>query len=121
LGNERAYLPQRRGFDEFFGFLGGVHPYFTPDAKEENGTGLGPANAGARQAPIFRGTEPVKEAAYLTEPFAREASAYVARNKDNPYFLYLAFNGVHAPLQAPKKYVDRFPGLTGKRQATPRC
>ncbi len=117
LGSEPEYLPQRRGFDEFFGFLGGAHAYFTPDAKEQNVTGLGPAGAGGARAPIFRGTEPVKEEAYLTDAFGREASAFVARNKDNPYFLYLAFNGVHTPLQAPKKYVERFPNLSGKRQA----
>lgn len=30
-------------------------------------------------------------------------------NDDNPYFMYLAFNAPHDPLQAPKEYVDMYP------------
>lgn len=39
------------------------------------------------------------------------------RNKAEPFFLYLAFNAGHSPLQPTQKYLARFPQLTGKRQA----
>ena len=40
------------------------------------------------------------------------------KNKAKPRFLYLPFNAVHAPLQAPKKYLDRFPNITDEKRKT---
>ncbi|HEX4609722.1 MAG TPA: sulfatase-like hydrolase/transferase [Urbifossiella sp.] len=77
--------PQRRGFDEFFGFLGGAHPYLPGKGKADT---------------ILRGTTPVDETEYLTDAFRREAVAFVERNREKPFFLYLAFNAVHTPMQA---------------------
>ena len=45
-------------------------------------------------------TEPVTEESYLTDAFGREAVAFVERHKAEPWFLYLAFNAVHTPMQA---------------------
>jgi arylsulfatase A-like enzyme len=36
--------------------------------------------------------------------------------KDEPFFLYLPYNAPHYPMHAPKKYVDRFPGLSPDRR-----
>ena len=85
------FQPQRRGFDEFFGFLGGGHSYFP-----------------GQGAPIYRGTEVVQEPEYLTDAFAREAVAFVERHKDHPFFLYLAFNAVHTPMHATDDRLRRF-------------
>src|SRR5206468_9001432 len=38
------------------------------------------------------------------------------RHKDKPFMLYLAFNAVHLPPHATKKYLDRFPKLEGQRK-----
>lgn len=92
LGNKAH--PQDRGFDEFFGFLGGMHSY-------TNGSG------------IMRGREAVQEKEYLTDAFGREAIDFVRRHKDKPFFLYLAFNAVHTPLQSPKKELDHFKDKDG--------
>lgn len=59
----------------------------------------------------------VEEAEYLTEALAREATAFIDRHRVGPFFAYVAFNASHSPLQPTKKYLDRFPALTGKRQA----
>ena len=103
-----GYLPQfhplRRGFDEFFGFLGGAHSYV--DAT------------GDRQNLILRGTEPVDEKEYLTDAFTREAAAFIERHHSEPFFLYLAYNAVHGPLQASQKYLDRFAGIADQRRRT---
>ncbi len=94
LGNAPRFHPQKRGFDEFFGFLGGAHPYLP---------GMG--------APIYRGTEVAKEKEYLTDAFGREAVAFIDRHKDQPFFLYLAFNAVHTPLQATDDRLQKFSSI----------
>ena len=102
-GYQPQFHPLKRGFDEYFGFLGGAHSYL--DAKEDS------AN------PILRGTDPVAEVTYTTDVFAAEAAAFIERKKDVPFFVYLPFNAVHSPLQALQKYIDRFPAITDpKRQ-----
>ena len=92
LGFEAKFHPQRRGFDEFFGFLGGAHSYLQ-----------NPANRNA----IMRGTEPIKEVTYTTDMFGDEAVLFIERNKNRPWFLYLAFNADHAPMEATDKYLAR--------------
>jgi arylsulfatase A-like enzyme len=108
LGTSDEYHPQRRGFDEFFGFLPGGHN-FLPDIPmilfpDHNGDGddlLLSAEARARlNRAIMRGTEIVDEPSYLTEAFGREAVSFVQRHADQPFFLYLSFNAVHTPMQA---------------------
>jgi arylsulfatase A-like enzyme len=94
LGNAPHFHPLKRGFDEYFGFLGGSHSYTDP--------GLGSAN------PIMRGTEPVNEKEYLTDAFTREAMSFIERHKDKPFFLYLTYNAVHSPLEAPERYKNKF-------------
>jgi arylsulfatase A-like enzyme len=96
LGEEDAYQPQSRGFAEFFGFLTGQHSYVEAEDK----------TAG----PILRGKAKVGLEGYLTDVFAREAVAFVDRHKERPFFLYLAFNAVHTPLQAPEATLKEFAG-----------
>lgn len=108
LGGQPGYTPLERGFDEFFGFLGGGHMYL-PNPK---------GYSSGYNEPIRRQTKPVPYPQYLTDAFGEEAAAFLKRhrNSDKPLFLYLAFNAVHTPLQATGKYLDRFPKLTGKRR-----
>ena len=81
LGSLPAQVPTRRGFGEFFGFLGGAHSY-------------------TKSTGIQRGTEPVQSIDYSTTAFGREASSFISRHSPNPWFLCLAFNAVHTPLEA---------------------
>jgi arylsulfatase A-like enzyme len=94
LGPTPEWSPARRGFDEVFGFLGrGAHDYFKLNDPED---------------PIYRGTNVVKETGYLTDRLGEETSAFITRNKSKPFFAYLAFNAVHAPLQAPADEIAKF-------------
>ena len=114
LGAAPAFHPNRRGFDHYFGLLGGGHQYF-----EHNTFKTDPKKA--RQEyfiPLRRNQEPVEEHEYLTDALGREAVAFVERNKDKPFFLYLAFNAPHTPLQAPPKYLDRVKGIADERRRT---
>jgi len=99
LGSRADLQPQRRGFDEFFGFLGGAHSYF-------NTTGM------------LRGTEQIKELDYTTDAFGREAAAFIARNRERPWFLYLAFNAVHTPMDATKERLAKFAAITDPKRRT---
>ena len=109
LGTTEGFTPLDRGFDEFFGFLGGGHQYFIQQGAK-----------GEYNAPILRGRKPVEERRYLTEAFGEEAADFVGRQRDaeRPFFLYLAFNAVHTPLQATEKHRARFTGMSDPRRQT---
>ena len=104
LGFKPDYHPLSRGFDEYFGFLGGAHSYVNAKADGTN--------------PVMRGRETIDERDYLTDAFTREATAYISRHKHEPFFLYLTYNAVHAPMQAPEKYLARFAHIENERRQT---
>lgn len=106
LGYRPEYLPLKRGFDEFFGFPGGAHSYL--DWKDR----------GREGNPVMRGSTVVEETTYLTDAFAREAAAFVDKHHTHPFFLYMPFNAVHAPLEATQKYQDRFAGISDPKRRT---
>jgi arylsulfatase A-like enzyme len=99
LGDLPKYHPTKRGFDEFFGFLGGAHPYL-----------------GEKGVNLQRGTEAIRESAYLTDAFGREAVAFIDRHQGHPFFLELAFNAVHTPMQASDDRLSRFASIADERR-----
>lgn len=110
LGIRPGYHPLDRGFDEFYGFLGGANAYVTtktPGARAEAADNQPARVPHTRPAPIFRGKEPVEENRYLTDAFAQEALRFIERHRDRPFFLYLALNAVHTPLHATERYLNR--------------
>ncbi|MCG3160699.1 MAG: Arylsulfatase [Acidobacteria bacterium] len=117
LGMHEKFHPLNRGFDEFFGFLFGANMYIDPDqpgVKSIDPEGTGVKIRTARN-PIVRGHTVVEEKEYLTDAFAREATAYIERHRNEPFFLYAPFNAPHTPLQATAKYYDRFPNIKDER------
>lgn len=103
LGAHPVYHPNRRGFAEYFGLLGGGHQYF-----DHNQFKTDPAKAKQEYfIPLVRNETPVEEGEYLTDALGREAAAFVSAHTKQPFFLYLAFNAPHTPLQAPEKYLER--------------
>jgi arylsulfatase A-like enzyme len=100
LGLEYEYRPLQRGFDEFYGFLGhGGHDYFDLSCHDD-----------AMHACIYRNNEIINDEGYLTDNLAREACGFIKKNADGsiPFFLYLPFNAVHWPLQAPESDIAKF-------------
>jgi arylsulfatase A-like enzyme len=61
---------------------------------------------------IKEGRTIVKDTGYLTFSFANKAIEFIARKKDQPFFLTLAFNAPHDPFQVPKDYFDRLQNIT---------
>jgi arylsulfatase A-like enzyme len=103
LGNQEKMHPNERGFQEFFGFLGGAHPYLPGKGKADT---------------ILRGTKAVDEKEYLTDAIRREAVSFIDKNAKDPFMLYLAFNAVHTPMQATDKYLNRFPDIKDNQRKT---
>lgn len=96
VGIEPEYHPLKRGFDEFYGFLGhGAHDYFDLKITSEFNS-------------IYRNEKPINDTGYLTDNLARESVSFIERHRNQPFFLYLPFNAVHWPLQAHQKYIKRF-------------
>ncbi|MFM9032065.1 MAG: sulfatase [Opitutaceae bacterium] len=102
LGGGLEYRPTRRGFDEFYGTLANT-PFFHP-------TNFVDSRLSDDVRPV---TDP---AFYTTDAYAERPVDWIERNKNRPWFLYLPFNAQHAPLQAPKKYLDRFAGITDEKR-----
>jgi len=107
LGGADRYHPLKRGFDEFYGFRDGSRSYYPYNLKKHPF----PMKLMERG---FKGYGEHK--GYLTDVLADEACAFIERNKEQPFFLFLSFNAVHTPMHALKKDLAKFPELEGKRR-----
>jgi arylsulfatase A-like enzyme len=102
-GFDEAHHPQSRGFDDYFGFLVGGHNFLLhKDAEPKFGT------AHSHDL-IYRGREVQRLDGYTTDLFTDEALGFMNRNAKKPWFLYLAYNAVHTPLEIVEKHQSRLP------------
>jgi arylsulfatase B len=137
LGGTAAYHPLRRGFDEFYGFLheghsyaqrpwnggvtwlrrlrlpnGGEGRWTSPDGRTVWTTHMGTQEPDYdADNPLLRGSQPVDEPQHLTDALTREACDFIERHAGQPFFLYVAYNAVHSPLQATDRHLERFQHL----------
>lgn len=107
MGVHPSLRPNKRGFDEFYGFLSGGHKYFPKDFVLEN-IEQSKSQYDAYNTKLLRNTERVEETEYLTDALSREAVDFVERHQNEPFFMYLAYNAPHAPMEATEKYFNRF-------------
>ncbi|TWU56439.1 Arylsulfatase [Rubripirellula tenax] len=104
LGDEDAYLPGRRGFDEILihgsGGIGQVALGDFPPNKE---------NVYFDNVLLHNDTI-VQTRGFCTDLFFQSALSWIKDQHEsgNPYFAYIALNAPHAPLVAPEKYTERF-------------
>ena len=121
LGYESGkYQPLDRGFDHFFGFLGGGKNYFESVYEDSFYNRLGGSNpvTNEYQDPLQRNRNYVDRAEYsnaanedyLTDVLTDNAIQYIADNKGSadPFFMYLAYNAPHTPMQATDAEVAQF-------------
>ncbi|OEJ99007.1 sulfatase [Flavivirga aquatica] len=122
LGAVPGYHPNDRGFDDFYGFLGGGHNYFPSEyrPKYEKQLASGNKNIFDYLTPLEHNGKEVKETEYITDALSREAIRFVndASKKDKPFFLYLAYNAPHSPLQAKEEDMKVFENIEDKRRRT---
>ena len=107
---ELKWHAMNRGFDECYKFMGrGGHSYF--NLRSDADTKF----AGA----IYRNRERIDDEGYLTNRLSEEAVDFIDRNRQNPFFMYLAYNAVHAPAEAPQEDIEafqqRFPEISDDR------
>ena len=90
--------PTQRGFDRFYGFLGGEDDQYAPELWYDQ-----------HHVP-----PPVREDYHLSEDLVDRAeeflSDHMTTTPDRPFFLYLAFGACHAPHQAPRSFIDKYRG-----------
>ncbi len=86
LGYAPKFHPMERGFTDFYGFLQGARSYF-------------PLEKPTRLNQLLRDREPVRpeKFEYMTDELAHAAAEYIADSKDQPFFMYVAFNAIHTP------------------------
>ncbi len=112
MGDADRFHPTKRGFDEFYGFRGGARDYFPLTGDSYPGDSV--TDAGRRIERGFRNFQ--EHTGYLTDVLADETCAFITRNKDTPFFAFVSFNAVHAPMHVDPKDKDLFPELTGDRR-----
>lgn len=88
LGYDEGRTPNRQGFDYFFGLLGGNHHYF--NHLDRSGV-----------PDLFLNEQPVERDGYSTGLFTNDALRYLGETRDQPFFLFLAYNAPHFPYQGP--------------------
>ncbi len=114
LGGKSEHHPNARGFDDFYGFLGGGKNYFGP-YREQTGTRFSytvyPERNGADDTSLT-------SADYMTDVLTAEGVRFVdeAKTKEEPFFLIMSYNAPHTPLEAKQEDMDQFPNLTGDRK-----
>jgi arylsulfatase A-like enzyme len=105
LGYAPHFHPLSRGFTDYFGFLQGARPYWPIE--------------GTRLNRLLRDREPIPEKfTYMTDELGKQAAAYIAKDKDKPFFLYLAFNAVHTPMHAKEADLAAFKEIANQRRRT---
>ena len=112
LGDEAAYQPNRRGFDEVFihggGGIGQTYPGSCGDAP--GNTYFSPA--------ILHNGKFEKTEGYCTDIFFEQALKWIASVKGKePFYAYIPLNAPHTPLQVPAEYEQRYTGKVGTNAA----
>mmetsp|Transcript_92672 Transcript_92672/g.299773 ORF Transcript_92672/g.299773 Transcript_92672/m.299773 type:complete len:463 (+) Transcript_92672:374-1762(+) len=104
------YTPTYRGFESFLGFYTGMQDYFTHEDLGFDFRNDTRPNCGAGCSEVLRQAA----GTYSTNVFAAEAERVVANHdKQQPLFLYFAFQAVHAPDEVPESYRRPYRGLFG--------
>ncbi len=107
LGEKEQFYPLNRGFDEFWGYRGGGHDYFT---ALPNGTGY--------KSPIECNYKTPQAVTYLTDDKGDECVSFIQRHKKEPFFLYASFNAPHAPMEATMADLELYKDIKDKKRRT---
>ncbi|TLX78177.1 sulfatase [Labilibacter sediminis] len=107
LGEVEHFHPLKRGFHEFWGYLGGGHNYF-------------PTNAKGKPYPYkilcnYKEPQPIT---YITDNKGDECVDFIRRHKDEPFFLYASFNAPHAPMQATEEDLKLYAHIKDEKRRT---
>ncbi len=111
LGAAANFHPLKRGFEFFYGFLGGGHDYFTVDTTTKLHENY--------KAALDDNGQPVGLDGYLTEVLTDQAMRFIdSVETTEPYFAYVAYNAPHTPMQAPKEKIRQFDSIKNPKRRT---
>ena len=96
LGLEAPNLPNLKGFDEFYGFLGDMMEDYYTHIRDNNNY-------------MRINEKTVSPTGHATEIFTNWAIDYLNRrgNDKTPFFMYLAYNAPHDPIQPPAEWLEK--------------
>jgi len=97
LGYSKKYNPIHQGFDEFIGYVSGNVDYHSHVDQEG-------------YYDWWRAYELINQRGYTTDLITENAIDFIQRNKENPFFLYIAHEAPHSPYQNRESRADRCPG-----------
>lgn len=102
VGDDKDQWPAQRGFERSFGFIGGASNYYEINDKSKP------------DVPLYRNNEPfyLEKGKYLTDEITNQALGFLdeQNQEKKPFFLYLAFNAPHWPLQALPEDIAKYKG-----------
>lgn len=87
--------PNQRGFDEYYGFLTGSRSYF-------------PIENPSRSKMLQHNGKRVKWEGYMTDELGDQSVKFAEESRNRPFFMYLAYNAVHTPMDAKEEDLERF-------------
>lgn len=106
LGSLPKYHPNERGFDDFYGFLGGSRSYFPlPNPRHDH--------------QILRNQDAISEPDsfdYLTDAFTKFTTEFIQQERSKPFFVYLAYNAVHGPMHAIEQDLQHYEEISPKQR-----
>lgn len=95
LGKDKTDHPNMRGFDEFFGFESGSRSYF-------------PLKNPSKHKMLQHNGKRVDFKGYMTDVIGDQSVKYIEENKNSPFFMYLAYNAVHTPMEAKTEHLEKY-------------
>ncbi len=107
LGDAPQFHPLKRGFDEFWGYTGGGHDYFT---SLPGGKGY--------KSPIESNFKIPAPITYITDDVGDESVAFIERHAKEPFFLFTSFNAPHTPMQATEEDLALYDHIKDSKRRT---
>ena len=107
LGYGPQFHPLNRGFEHYFGILSGGSIFIDQSQPGVESIGQWPLRRDKPKG-VYDGQELVQVDAYLTDVFTDKAVNFIKQKRAKPFFLYVSHTTPHTPLQATKKYLDRY-------------
>lgn len=108
LGELPHFSPLQRGFDEYWGFLGGAHDYFRAEPDGNN----------SLSGPIQCNFKDPRPLTYLTDDQGDECVEFIRRYRDTSFFLFASFAAPHSPMQATEEDLKRFEMIQDRQRRT---
>ena len=106
LGEPEQYHPLQRGFDEFYGFLGGSRSYWPIKSP----------GVGAAMMHNHQRLNEEEQITYTTDNLTDAALDFIERHKDRPFFVYLSYNAVHTPMHAKEEDIEQCADISPQRR-----